>query len=162
MWRQNEFAPPAPNVVVNIAHNPRNICRSRDRNLSYSSAAKPNALTNGSYESEMYKIWQQSMTEWVKTETRGMCRRPGSNVRFWRRKADIEQPAGQRIFAPSTKETEHPSRDLTYSDVLRPVSGSSRPSVLLFAVIVFVETVRDLLCDGWRFRPGDWLAVRSH
>jgi hypothetical protein len=22
----------------------------------------------------MYKIWQQSMTEWLKTETRGMCR----------------------------------------------------------------------------------------
>jgi hypothetical protein len=58
--------------VVNIAHNPRNICRSRDRNLWYSSAATPNVLTGGSYESEMYKIWQQSMTEWLKTETRGM------------------------------------------------------------------------------------------
>jgi hypothetical protein len=38
---------------------------------------------------------------------------------------------------------------------------SSRPSFLLFAVIIFVETVRDILCDGWRFRLGDWLAICS-
>jgi hypothetical protein len=36
------------------------------------------------------------------------------------------------------------------------------PMVLLFAVIVFVETVRYILCDGWRFRLGNWLAVCSH
>ena len=41
-------------------------------------------------------------------------------------KRDIELTAGQRIFAPSTKEAEDPSRDLTYSDVLRPVSGLLR------------------------------------
>jgi hypothetical protein len=54
---------------------------------------------------------------------------PGSKAELARtswRKADIELTAGQRIFAPSTKETEHPSRDLTYSDVLRPVSGMLR------------------------------------
>src|ERR1700737_2049364 len=44
----------------------------------------------------------------------------------------------------------------------RPRARSSRPSVLLLAVIVFVETVRDILCDGWRFRLGNWLAVCSH
>jgi hypothetical protein len=39
---------------------------------------------------------------------------------------------------------------------------SRRPSVLLFSVIVFIETVCDILCDGWRFGLGDWLAVCSY
>ena len=41
-------------------------------------------------------------------------------------------------------------------------SGLGRPFVLLFTVIVFVETVRDIRCDGWRFRLGNWLAICSH